>query len=136
MKIYGPELRQSALAALERGEKRRSVSLMLEVSVPTLDRWRRQQRQSGQVAPRPRGHLRCAFEAKESAVLEELLHQTPDATLEAHLEEFGRVTGHSASRASLARAVKRLGWTRKKRVSEPASATKHRVRSGGKRCYL
>ena len=121
MKVYGQELRELALAALERGEKRHLVAQMFGMSVPTLDRWRREQRQRGQVAPRARGHKRCAFGASDSAeheVLKELLNQAPDATLEQHLQAWRTKTGHrqGASRASLARAVERLGWTRKKRV--------------------
>jgi len=125
MKVYGQELRELALAALERGEKRHLVAQMFGMSVPTLDRWRREQRQRGQAAPRARGHKRCAFGASDSAgheVLKELLNQAPDATLEEHLRAWRAKTGHSpghsqgASRASLARAVERLGWTRKKRV--------------------
>jgi transposase len=116
MKVYGSELRQAALRALEAGQKRQAVALMLGVSVPTLDRWRREHRQSGQVAPRPRGHKRCAFGTRESELLQELLRQAPDATLEQHLQAWRAQTGQSASRASLARAIVRLGWTRKKRA--------------------
>jgi len=119
MKVYGSELRQAALAALEGGQKRGLVGLMFGVSVPTLDRWRREQRQRGQVAPRPRGHLRSAFGAAESAeraVLKGLLEEAPDATLQEHLERWHICTGHKASRASLARAITGLGWTRKKRA--------------------
>ena len=119
MKIYGGELRQAALAALAKGQQRQLVALMLGVSVPTLDRWRREQRRSGQVAPRPRGHLRSAFgsaESAERAVLKSLLEAKPDATLQEHLEGWQVLTGQRASRASLARAITRLDWTRKKRV--------------------
>src|SRR5688500_8965903 len=87
---------------------------MLSVSVPTLDRWRREHRQSGQVAPCPRGHKRCAFGTQESQLLQALLRQAPDATLEQHLQAWRAQSGQNASRASLARAIVRLGWTRKK----------------------
>ena len=119
MKIYGSELRQAALSALESGQKRQLVALMFGVSVPTLDRWRREQRQNGQIAPRPRGHLRSVFgppESQERQVLKSLLEEAPDATLQEHLERWQTDTGQRASRASLARAVTRLGWTRKKRA--------------------
>ena len=119
MRIYGSELRQAALAALEKGQTRRVVSLLFGVSIPTLDRWKRQQHQSGQIAPRPRGHLRSAFGpsgSTERQVLEALLKESPDATLQQLLEEWQKRTGQSASRASLARAITHLGWTRKKRA--------------------
>ena len=116
MKIYGSELRQAALRAVESGSKRRVVATMFGVSVPTLDRWGREHRQSGQVAARPRGHLRRALGPEAQAILEALLHKRADATVDAHLEAFRVQTGQSASRSSLARAIVRLGWTRKKRV--------------------
>jgi transposase-like protein len=89
---------------------------MLEVSVSTLDRWRRQSRRSGQVAPRSRGHLRCAFGSAEQEHLLTLLRQTPDATIDQLLHAWRETTTRPASRASLARAIVRLNWTRKKRV--------------------
>jgi len=116
MKVYGEELRRAAIGALERGSTQREVAMMLGVSVPTLARWRREHRQRGQVAPRARGHRRRAVDASGEAQLLSLLQEWPDATLEQHLTRYRQTTGHTLSRASLARAIVRLGWTRKKRV--------------------
>jgi transposase len=116
MKIHSKEVRQLALQALERGERRSEVSRMLCVPVPTLDRWRREFRRSGQNAPLPRGHRQAAFGEQELPLLEAQLRQNPDATLDRQVEQWRHQTGRPASRSSLKRALLKLGWTRKKRV--------------------
>ena len=114
MKIHSKEVRQLALRALERGERRAQISRMLCVPVPTLDRWWREFRRNGQDAPWPRGHLKAAFGAEELPALAAQLRQSPDATLDRHLEQWRHQTGRTASRSSLKRALVKLGWTRKK----------------------
>lgn len=116
MKIHSKEVRQLALRALERGERRAEVSRMLCVPVPTLDRWRHEFRRSGQEAPLPRGHLQAAFGAGELLLLEAQLRQSPDATLDRQVEQWCHRTGRASSRSSLKRALVKLGWTRKKRA--------------------
>jgi len=116
MKIHSKEVRQLALRALKRGDRRAEVSRMLCVPVPTLDRWWRQFRSSGQDAPLPRGHLKAAFGAEELPVLAAQLRHSPDAALDRHVEQWRQQTGRPASRSSLKRALVKLGWTRKKRV--------------------
>lgn len=135
MKFHSAEVRQLALAALERGEPRQVVSQLFEVPVGTLDRWRREFRQTGKNAPAPRGHKRAAFEAVDLPLLEAQLRAAPDATLEQQAALWRQNTGRPASRSSVQRALKRLGprgWTRKKRVSGPVNVTKKPARNGGR----
>jgi transposase len=124
MKIYGQELRQVALRALESGQRRREVSEMLGVSVPTLDRWRREFRLQGQDASRPRGHKRSVFAPDDLAALRSVVEAAPDDTLLEHLARWQEHSGQSASYSSLRRALVRLGWSFKKRVFEPANETR------------
>jgi transposase len=105
-----------ALAALERGEKRAEVSRLLNVPLRTLDRWRQEFRQSGKKAPAARGHKRAAFSSTDLPRLEAQLRVCPDATLEQQVATWRQNTGQSASRSSVQRAIKVLGWSRKKRV--------------------
>ena len=141
MKFHSTEVRQLALCALERGESRRSVAAMFAMPLSTLDRWWGEFRHLGKRAPLPRGHRRAAFSGADLARLESQLRACPDATLEQQAANWRQTTGQQASRASLHRALKRLGppgpngpmgWTRKKRVCAPASATKQHVQLGGK----
>jgi transposase len=114
MKIHSAEVRGLALAALERGEKRTQVSGLLEVPVGTLDRWRREFRRSGKNVPAARGHKRAAFPAANLPRLEAQLRSCPDATLQQQAATWRQNTGQNASRSSVQRALKTLGWSRKK----------------------
>jgi len=116
MKIHSAEVRSLALAALERGEKRAEVARWLNVPLRTLDRWRQEFRQSGKKAPAARGHKRAAFCSEDLPRLEAQLRACPDATLQQQAETWQQNTRQSASRSSVQRAIKRLGWSRKKRV--------------------
>lgn len=116
MKIHSTEVRQLALRALERGEGRSDVSRLLSVPLATLDRWWGEFRRSGKEAPLPRGHLKAAFGAAELPRLEAQLRAAPDATIEHHVQQWRAQTGGRASGSSLHRALKKLGWSRKKRV--------------------
>lgn len=124
VKIYGQELRQVALRALERGKTRREVSALLCVSIPTLDRWRHQYRHHQQDAPRARGHNPCAFSAPDLDTLKQLVQEHPDATLDQHVALWNAHTGRTTSRSSVNRALDRLNWSYKKRVFEPPNAMK------------
>ena len=121
MAIYGEELRRVALRALEAGQRRSEVAQTLGVSIPTLDRWRREFRQSGQEAPRPRGHKKSAFSPEQLPQLKSMVGASPDSTLKEHLRTWQEQSGQSASDSSLRRALKQLGWSFKKRVFEPAN---------------
>jgi transposase len=116
MKIHSAEVRQLALATLERGDKRGQVSVMLEVPVGTLDRWWREYRRTGKNAPAARGHKRAAFSGADLPRLEAQLRSCPDATLEQQAATWRYSTGQGASRSSVQRAMQVLGWSRKKRV--------------------
>lgn len=116
MKIHSREVRGLALAALERGDKRSEVSRMLEVPVGTLDRWRREFRRTGKNSPAARGHKRAVFSSADLPRLEAQLRSCPDATLEQQATTWRQNTRQSASRSSVQRAMKVLGWSRKKRV--------------------
>jgi transposase len=116
MKIHSAEVRSLALEVLERGEKRAQVSRLLNVPLRTLDRWRQEFRHSGKKAPAARGHKRAAFGAGDLPRLEVQLRACPDATLEQQAATWRQNTGQSASRSSVQRAMRILGWSRKKRV--------------------
>jgi transposase len=54
------------------------------------------------------------------------LEANDDATLERHCELWEERRGAAVSVATMSRAVRKLGWTRKKDRWEPPSATKRR----------
>ncbi len=118
MKPYSKDLRLRVLAAVDRGTLREEVARTFSVSVPTIKRWLRRRRESGDVEPRP---IPGRPSRKGAALREWLpshLENNDDLTLEEHREAFEEAyEGMMAVSAStVGRAIARLpgGWPIKK----------------------
>jgi transposase len=128
MNAYSLDLRLKVLDALDRGITRREVVRTFGISMPTLERYLRRRRQSGDLAPKPspgRTPSICAT-AEERRMLWEQLEENNEATLERHCELWEGKGKARVSVSTMSRAVRKLGWTFKKRVWEPPSETKRR----------
>jgi transposase len=53
MKAYSKDLRLKVLDALDRGMDRREVGRVFGVSLPSIKRWLKMRRETGDVEPRP-----------------------------------------------------------------------------------
>ena len=85
-----------------------------EVSVPTIERWLRQRRETGGLAPkRVPGPVAVKTDALWAALPDRLVGHA-DATLADHCSWWHEATGVEVSTATMSRALTRLGWTRKK----------------------
>lgn len=107
MKPYSKDLRLKVLEALDRGMPRTKVVEVFGVSVPTIKRWLRRQRETGNnVEPKPIP----GPPARKGVALEEALpsqlRANPDFTLEEHRELFEETSGISVSASSISRAFK------------------------------
>lgn len=122
---YSLDLRQKIKAALERGVgSQRAVAELFGVSLSFVERLLQRERATGSLAPLPHagGPPRRLDDAADG-VIRRCLEQRPDSTLDELAEAVAREGGKSVSRATLGRAVQRLGLPRKKRPSTPRSAT-------------
>ena len=132
MKPYSKDLRLKILAACDRGMLRKEVSRIFGVSEPTIRRYLRLRRETGDVEPRPvPGPPARKGEALE-AVLPGQVSRNPDLTLEEHRALFYDEHGTEVSAASVSRAFKRLGLPLKKSPSRPPNATKQSGAAGGR----
>ena len=108
MKPYSKDLRLRVLAAVDSGRPREEVAQTFCVSVPTIKRWLKRRRETGDVEPRPiPGRPRL----KGAALQEWLpshLQDTNDLTLEEHREAFEEHTGLVVSASTVSRAIERL----------------------------
>jgi transposase len=133
MKPYSKDLRLKVLEAVDRGMPRAEVAEVFGVSLPTIKRWLKRRRETGEVAPRPNP----GPPARKGAALEEALPSqlaaNPDFTLEEHQQLFEETYGISVSTSSISRAFERLGLPLKKRHSLPQSATKRSEQLGARR---
>jgi transposase len=112
MRAYSIDLRERVVAACDAGDAtREQVAQRFSVSVPWIRKLLRQRRETGSIAPRPRGGGRApAFDAEAAGRLREANRADADATL----AELARAAGVACCASAVHRALTRLGITRKK----------------------
>jgi transposase len=131
MRAYSEDLRQRIVRAVHAGSARTTVAQQFAISLRTVDRYVRQERETGHLTPRrPPGRPRVLAPDHESRLHQQLSEQ-PAATLAEHCQQWAHTTGIVVSQATMSRAIARLGWTRKKGQWQPANATHRRVLPGG-----
>src|SRR5215208_7918749 len=114
MKPYSEDLRWRVVRAVSNGTPRRDVAAAFAVSVPTIERWLRQRRETGSLAPKPvPGPVAVKTEPLVVALPERLAARS-DATLAEQCSWWREVSGAEVSTATMSQALTRLGWTRKK----------------------
>ena len=98
------------------------------VSMPTIERYLRRKRQTGELAPKPSPGRTPSILAtsEEKRALWKQLEENDEATLERHCELWEDGGGARVSVATMSRAVRKLGWTFKKSRWVPPSGTKRR----------
>lgn len=116
MKPYSKDLRIRVLAAVDGGTPREEVAKTFSVSAPSIKRWLKRRRETGDVAPKP---IPGRTSVKGAALEEWLpghLKENPDLTLEEHCQEFEEATNTKVSDATMSRAIARLPdeWPLKK----------------------
>ena len=114
MKAYSTDLRERVLAAHARGLSRHELFELFQVSQGSITRWLRQQRVSDDLTPHtPPGRAR-SIPLEQEAALRRQLEAAPDALLAAHAAQSTADHGTSVSTWTMARAIRRIGWSRKK----------------------
>jgi transposase len=116
MKAYSTDLRERVLAAHARGLSRRKLIELFQVSQGSITRWRSQQRTTGNLTPGVPPGRALSIRADKEAHLRRQLEAAPDASLAAHTAQWNAEHGTSISTWTMARAIRRLGWSRKKRL--------------------
>jgi transposase len=133
MKPYSKDLRLKVLKAVDRGMPRKEVAEVFGVSMPTIKRWLKRRRETGEVAAKPNPGPPARKGMALEQALPAQLRANPDFTLEEHQQLFEESYGMSVSTASISRAFERLGLPLKKRHSSPQSATKRNGGAGASR---
>lgn len=125
------DLRVRAIAAMEaEGLTYEETADRFGVGRATISRWVRLKRETGSLEPRPHGGGRKrAIKPEQEPLVERLVLEHPDWT-ETEYQEALRELGIEASRATVGRVIRSLGYTVKKRPSSPASETKNTSEDG------
>ena len=128
MNAYSKDLRLRVLAAVDRGMPRMEVGRTFGVSVATIGRYLRRRREGTDLAPRPSTGRTPTILAnlQHKRALWKQLEQNDTATLERHCEIWEERWGVKVSISTMSRAIRKLGWSRKKDRWVPPSETKRR----------
>ncbi len=108
------------LSAVDCGTPREEVAKTFSISMPSIKRWLKRRRETGDVSPKP---IPGRAPVKSTALKEWLpthLEQNPDLTLQEHREAFEGATSTKASTATVSRAIAGLpggGWPLKKSLA-------------------
>jgi transposase len=108
MEPYSTDLRLRVLSAVNAGMTREEVAKTFSVSMPTIKRWLKRRRETGDVEPRaiPGRPPRKGTLLKEC--LPKHLEANDDLTLEEHREAFEEEFGEVVPTSTIGRAIARL----------------------------
>ncbi len=128
MNAYSLDLRLKVLDAVDRSIPRREVVRTFGVSMPTLERYLRRRRRTGDLTPRSspgRTPSICAT-SEECRALWRQLEENDEATLERHCDLWEQEWELRVSVSTMSRGVRKLGWTFKESRWHPPSGTNKR----------
>lgn len=112
------EVREAIVRAREQNLGYDQIAELLGVGRATVSRTLRLQRESGDVEPRPKGGGNFSiFHDHVAELLLAIVETMPDASIQELTRAFEAQTKLSTSAMSVGRALRRLGYSRKKRPS-------------------
>ena len=117
MKPYSKDLRLRVLSAVDAGTSREQVAKTFSVSMPTIKRWLKRRRETGDVEPRAIPGRPSWKGVMLKEWLPKQLEANDDLTLEEHCEAFEDEFGQTVSTSTVGRAISGLpdgGWPIKK----------------------
>ena len=110
----------------------REAARRFGVAVTTVKRAVVQERETGSLQRKPIPGRPRDITSEQEHLLLARLEAAPDATVGEHCAWWAEQYGQLLSVATMWRAIRRLGWTHKKRHWQPASATRRRAKPGAK----
>ena len=123
MNAYSEDLRKKIVGALGRGATKIQAARTFGVSRSSVKRYAKLAEEGRPLAPKKRPGLRPKLDGTAERLLEKDLEERPAATLAQRREFLRRARGVSVSESTVSRALRRLGWSRKKDRWERESAT-------------
>jgi transposase len=114
MKPYPAVLRERLLRFVDAGHSQAEAARTYGVSLSSIARWRAQQAETGDLAPRARPGRTPWIGPDHASALAAQIEAVPDATLAEHCAVWAQQQGIVVSAATMSRAIRRLGITVKK----------------------
>ncbi len=133
MRAYSQDLRERVLRALDQGYPRSEIVKLFGLSLATIKRYLKQRQETGEVAPkRIPGRPSKKYAALETGLVAQL-QEHDDWTLQAHCQLWETTHGMRVDHTTMSRAIRRVGWTRKKSRWVPLNGTKRSAPFGEQR---
>ena len=123
MNAYSEDLRNKIVEALQRGMTKSEAARSFGVSRSSVKRYAKLADEGGSLAPKKRPGSKPKMDESARRLLDADMEEHPAATLSERREFLKRVAGISVSESTVSRALRRLGWSRKKDRWERESAT-------------
>jgi len=123
MNGYSEDLRKKIVGALGRGVTKTQAARTFGVSRSSVKRYAKLAEEGRPLAPKKRPGLRPKLDRTAERLLEKDLEERPAVTLAQRREFLRWARGVSVSESTVSRALRRLGWSRKKDRWERESAT-------------
>jgi putative transposase len=124
MDAYSEDLRQKIVQALEQRRMNKSeAARAFGVSLSSVKRYAKAAREGRSLSPGKAPGKRPKLDEKARRLLEAHVEERPFAKLSDRQEYLRRVTGVSVSESTLSRAIRRMGFGRKKGRWVRVSAT-------------
>lgn len=126
VKAISEDLRKRVLAMYRGGKTAKESAAHFGVCERVVYRWDKQEKEQGTLAA---GHSRSGRKSKIviDKRFEEFAKETAYQTLQQMADYWNQQAEEAVSQMTMCRAVKKLGWSRKKRPSATKSATKKRA---------
>jgi transposase len=124
MKAYSIDLREKVLRAVDQGYAREEIIKLLGVSRATIKRYLKQRRDTGTIAPKAIPGRTPKKLGLLQADLAAQLQAHDDLRLEDQCRLWEQTHGMPVSTSTMSEAIKRIGWTRKKRRWVPLNAVR------------
>jgi len=123
MNAYSEDLRKKIVDALRRGTTKTEAARSFGVSRSSVKRYAKLAEEGRPLAPKRRPGLKPKLDGSAERLLEKDLEERPAATLRQRREFLRSAGGVSVSASTVSRALRRLGFSRKKDRWERQSAT-------------
>lgn len=114
MKAYSVDLRERIVRAVAGGMSKAEAARVYAVGLSTVKRYVKQQAEQGHLRAKPPPGRAREIGASDEAALRAQVAARPDATLDEHRRRWAAAGGAAVSRATMGRALARLGLPLKK----------------------
>ena len=114
MKAYSIDLREKIVAAVGRGMSKAQAARIFGVGATPVKRYVKLAEQGKPLSPGKAPGKKGKLDGRAMKLLEEDLHARPAVTYEKRADLLCELLGVRASKSTICRMVRRLGYTRKK----------------------